>query len=157
METEAIKKLHHIALKSSERLNSQSSTFKHNHTKATTLIGAIAIFIPLYFNIIKDVNTTFQYLSIIPILLICFSLFIAFKVLLPKKMAYGFKTEKYNDLIKKSFKDNLLFEIGINNKAFDKNFDVIEKQSSNLKNGIILLGISIFLTLVILSLGIYLK
>ena len=155
MDSENIDKLNHLATKSNERLKELSSTFTHNHSKATTLISAIAIFLPLFLNLIKNASLIIMSFSTIPIVLMFISLYYILKVLIPTKIAYGCKTNKYDELIKKSLSENLLYEIGINNKAFDKNESIVSKQNKRLKRGIIFIAISLFLSLIMIIFNFY--
>ena len=91
MNSEKIDSLQHLATKSNEYLKEFSSTFTNNHSKATTIISAIAIFIPLFFNIVKDESVSLIIVSAIPLSFIIISLFFELWLIIPKRFPYGFK------------------------------------------------------------------
>ncbi len=150
MNSEKIDSLQHLATKSNEYLKEFSSTFTNNHSKATTIISAIAIFIPLFFNIVKDESVSLIIVSAIPLLFIIISLFFALWVIIPKRFPYGFKIEKFKELVANELEANLGYELGVNIQALEISEKIIMRQGRRLKLSIVFMTISLVLSIVLI-------
>ncbi len=152
MNSQPIDNLKHLVSKSNEYMKEFSSAFTSNHSKATTIISVIAIFIPLYFNVVDGEKGTsiLMLISFIPVSLIIISLYYALTVIIPKKLPYGFKIDSFEKLVKESLEKNLGYELGVNVKSLRIAEKVIEKQGRKLKLSIVFLTISLLLSVLLI-------
>jgi len=83
-------------------LQVQSDSYNATHGKAATIITMLAIFVPLFFDTIKDTKEFIIWLSLIPFISISISLISMIYVLFPRKMVHNFNKEEFNKTVKKT-------------------------------------------------------
>ena len=151
-----IKNLEFLVVKSRELLQEQLKAYENYTSKSGILISVSSLFIPfaISFTTTNEVENKIKIISIFPVLLMIYSLFILLKVLKPKGLDHGFNSEQFENLIPKKHTEVLLFEIGANKSSFRDNNSIVAEQSKNFKKGekyIMISSISLILLTIINS------
>ncbi|UBM61370.1 hypothetical protein LA303_08020 [Candidatus Sulfidibacterium hydrothermale] len=145
-----MKDLEFLAEKAKELLDRQIESYRSNHTKAGSIIGISAIFLPVFIFIIEKSSSIIQILSVIPLILFGISLFIMIRVLRSRPLDQGFRPEKFDDLVNKNYEDILLYEIGAKRDSFRDNEIISEKQNIRFNSGLIITIIAIAFSILLL-------
>ena len=133
-----IKNLEFLVVKSRELLQEQLKAYENYTSKSGILISVSSLFIPfaISFTTTNEVENKIKIISIYPVLLMIYSLFILLKVFKPKGLDHGFNFEQFENLISKKHTEVLLFEIGANKSSFRDNNSIVAEQSKNFKKGV---------------------
>ncbi|MEP7320423.1 MAG: hypothetical protein ABI761_00840 [Saprospiraceae bacterium] len=111
---EDLKQLEFRAVNSKEIIEKQVDSFRQQHSYAGTVIGATALFIPFFLSSIDGDIQIIQSISTIPIALFIWSILLLLSIFRTKPLDQAFTVSKYKDLITKTFKEILLYEIEAN-------------------------------------------
>lgn len=144
------KNLEFLAAKAKELLDRQISSFRSNHAKASSVIAAIAIFIPVFFFVIEKSIFIIQLFSIILVGLMAISIINMIGILRAKKMDQGFNADQFDKLVNENYEDVLLYEIGAKRDSCINNEKITEKQNRKFNIGLNYLITAIFLSFLIL-------
>jgi len=146
-----MKDLEFLSEKSKELLDRQIESYRLNHTKAGTMIGISALFVPIFLFIIENASPIIQVLSIIPLIFFGISLFILIRVLRTRPLYQGFRPEKLDTIINKDYEDILLYEIGAKRRdSFLDNEIITERQNKRFDKGLKTTIIAIILSILLL-------
>lgn len=131
-----MKDLEFLAEKAKELLDRQIESYRSNHTKAGTIIGISAIFIPVFMFVIDKTSPIIQLLSILPLLGFGYSLYIMLKVLHSTPLDQGFNPEKFDELVNEDYEDILLYEIGAKRDSFIDNEIISQRLTRKFNRGL---------------------
>ncbi len=145
-----LKELEFLASKSKELVEKQVESYRHKKSNAGTIIGVISLFIPFFLNGLGDANFLIQYLSILPIGLLAWSLLLMLKVFRTELLYQFFSVEKFKDLVNKDYEKVLLYEIGANNDSYRDNEPIDVLANKNYNFGIKLTTISVLISIALL-------
>ena len=96
-----IKELEFLAQKSKELIEKQVSSYRQQHSYATTIIGVVTLFIPFFLNGLDDSFQCIIWISIIPIVVFIVALILMLQNLRAKPVDQAFSVDKYQELVNK--------------------------------------------------------
>jgi len=142
--------LEFLAEKAKELLDRQIESYRLNHTKAGTIIGISAIFLPVFLFVIEKASPIIQVLSVLPLIFFGISLYIMIRVLRSRPLDQGFRPEKLDILVNEDYEDILLYEIGAKKDSFRDNEIISDRQNKRFDRGLRTTIIAITLSILLL-------
>jgi hypothetical protein len=139
-----------ISEKSKELLERQIGTYRSKQDKATTILGLLSLFLPLYLFIIEKSSEWTKLLSIIPLTIMTWGTILIIRILKTQKLNQGYNPDKFPEFINWQPREIYLYEIASNKLSFEDNDVILEKQNNNYNKGIKILIISIGLSISLL-------
>ena len=143
-----------ISEKSKELLERQIGTYRSKQDRATTILGLLSLFLPLYLFIIEKSSGLTKIISIVPLAIMTYGTILIIRILMSKKINQGYNPDKFPEFINWQPREIYLYEISSNKLSFEKNNTILEGQNNNYNRGIIILIISIGLSISLLLLDI---
>jgi hypothetical protein len=147
---EDLRHLEFLAVNSKEVIEKQVDSYRQQHSYAGTIIGFTVLFIPFFLNSLNGANRIFQFASIVSIALFISSILLMLSIFRGKPLDQALSVEKYQTLIKKSYKEVLLFEIEANKSSYIKNSTATIKGNKRYLQGVSLTTIAILIAIVLL-------
>ncbi len=145
-----------LAINSKEIIEKQVDSNRQQHSYARTIIGFTVLFIPFFLNSLDGTNQVLQFISILPIAIFIGSIFMMLSIFMGKPLDQALSVPKYKDLLTKSYKEILLFEIEANKGCYLKNNVATMKANKRYMQGIGLITIAIIISIVMLLLSTFL-
>ncbi len=145
-----------LAINSKEIIEKQVDSHRQQHSYAGTIIGFSVLFIPFFLNSLDGTNQILQVFSILPIALFIGSILLMLSIFRGKPLDQALSVTKYKQLLAKSYKEILLFEIEANKNAYIKNNIATLKANKRYLQGIGLTTIAIIIAIVMLLLSTFL-
>lgn len=145
-----------LANNSKEIIEKQVDSYRQQHSYAGTIIGFTVLFIPFFLNSLDGTNQILQFISILPIALFIGSILLMLSIFRGKPLDQALSVTKYKELLTKSYKDVLLFEIEANKGSYLKNNVATLKANKRYMQGIGLTTIAIIISIVMLLLSTFL-
>ena len=146
-----------LAINSKEIIEKQVDSYRQQHSYAGTIIGFTVLFIPFFLNSLDDTNQILQFISILPIALFIGAILLMLSIFRGKPLDQALSVTKYKELLTKSYKDILLFEIEANKSSYVKNNVATLKANKRYMQGIGLTTIAIIIAIVMLLLSTFLS
>jgi Na+/melibiose symporter-like transporter len=147
---EDLKNLEFLAVNSKEIIEKQVDSYRQQHTYAGTIIGAIALFIPFFLSGFDGTSHAVQFISIVPIAFFILSILLMLSIFRTKPLDQAFNVSKYKDLLDKTYKEILLFEIDANAHSYTINKVVTEKGNRKYSKGVSLAIIALLSSIVLI-------
>lgn len=145
-----------LALNSKELIEKQVDSYRQQHSYAGTIIGFTVLFIPFFLNSLDGTNQILQFISILPIALFIGSILLMLSIFRGKPLDQALSVTKYKEMITKSYKEILLFEIEANKGCYLKNNTATFRANKRYMQGIGLTTIAIIISIVMLLLSTFL-
>jgi len=145
-----LRHLEFLAVNSKEIIEKQVDSYRQQHSYAGTIIGFTVLFIPFFLNGLSSTIPVIQFISIIPIAFFIISILLMLSIFRTKPLDQAFSVKKYHELLGKSYKDILLYEIEANTTSYRKNNILTEKGSRSYSRGVGLTTIGIILSIILL-------
>jgi len=139
-----------LAQNSKEIIEKQVDSYRQQHTYAGTIIGFTVLFIPFFLNSLDRSYQVLQFISILPIALFIGSILLMLSIFRGKPLDQALSVTKYRELLPKSYKEVLLFEIEANKTSYIKNNTVTLKGNKRYLQGVGLTTIAILISIVLL-------
>ena len=147
---EDVQHLEFLAVNSKEIIEKQVDSYRQQHSYAGTIIGAIALFIPFFLNSLNETFSVIQFVLIIPIALFIWSILLLLSIFSTKPLDQAFSVAKYKNLLTKTFKEILLYEIEANTRSYTINSITTEKGNKRYANGIRLATVALLISIVVM-------
>jgi hypothetical protein len=147
---EDLQHLEFLAVNSKEIIEKQVDSYRQQHSYAGTIIGAIALFIPFFLSGMDGNIQIIQFISIVPIVFFIWSILLLLSIFRTKPLDQAFIVSKYKDLITKTFKEVLLYEIEANAKSYNINIVITEKGNKRYATGVRLATIALLISIVLM-------
>ncbi len=147
---EDLKHLEFLAINSKEIIEKQVGSYRQQHSYAGTIIGATALFIPFFLNSLSSTTQIIQFILIVLIALFIWSILSLLSIFRTKPLDQAFSVSKYKDLITKTLKEILLYEIEANVHAYTNIKVITEKGNKRYANGVTLATIALFISIVVM-------
>ncbi len=147
---EDLRPIEFLAINSKEIIEKQVDSYRQQHSYAGTIIGFTVLFIPFFLNSLSFSNQIFQFIAIIPIALFISSILLMLSIFRGKPLDQALSVTKYKELITKTYKEILLFEIEANKSSYLKNNAATIKASKRYLQGVGLTTIAILISIVLL-------
>jgi hypothetical protein len=139
-----------LANNSKEIIEKQVDFYRQQHSYAGTIIGFTVLFIPFFLKSLDGSNQILQFISILPIALFIGSILLMLSIFRGKPLDQALSVTKYKELLIKSYKEILLFEIEANKVSYIKNNGVTLKGNKRYLQGVGLTTIAILISIVLL-------
>ncbi len=147
---EDLRHLEFLAVNSKEVIEKQVDSYRQQHSYAGTIIGVTVLFIPFFLNGLDGTSQVIQFISIVPIALFIGAILSMLSIFRTKPLDQAFSVKKYHELLNKTYKDILLYEIEANTNSYNKNNILTEKGNRSYIRGVGLTTIAIFISIVLL-------
>jgi len=147
---EDLRHLEFLANNSKEIIEKQVDSYRQQHSYAGTIIGFTVLFIPFFLNSLGSSNQTLQFISILPIALFIGSILLMLSIFRGKPLDQALSVAKYKELLTKTYKEILLYEIEANKTSYIKNNVITYKGNKRYSQGIGLTTIAILISIILL-------
>jgi len=147
---EDLKNLEFLAVNSKEIIEKQVDSYRQQHSYAGTIIGATALFIPFFLSSLDNSFRVVQFVLIIPIALFIWAMLLLLSIFSTKPLDQAFTVSKYKDLISKTFREILLYEIEANSRSYKLNSKITEKGNKRYATGIRVATIALLISIVLM-------
>jgi hypothetical protein len=147
---EELQHLEFLAVNSKEIIEKQVDSYRQQHSYAGTIIGATALFIPFFLGGLDNTIHYIQFLSVIPIAIFIWSILLLLSIFRTKPLDQAFSVSKYKNLLSKSFKEILLYEIDANTHSYILNSSITEKGNKRYYSGIRLATFALLISIVLM-------
>jgi hypothetical protein len=147
---EDLKNLEFLAVNSKEIIEKQVDSYRQQHSYAGTIIGATALFIPFFLDSVNGTWQVIQFISIIPTAFFVYAILLMLSIFRTKPLDQAFNVIKYKDLLTKTYKEILLFEIAANAHSYTMNKIITEKGSKRYSIGVSLTIIALLFSIVLI-------
>lgn len=145
-----------LAINSKEIIEKQVDSYRQQHSYAGTIIGFTVLFIPFFLNSLGSSNQVLQFISILPIALFIGSILLMLSIFRGKPLDQALSVTKYRELLRKSYKEVLLFEIEANKASYIKNNTVTIKGNRRYMQGVGLTTLAILIAIILLLVSTFL-
>ena len=145
-----LRNLEFLALNSKEIIEKQVDSYRQQHSYAGTIIGVTVLFIPFFLNGLDGTLQVIQFISILPIIFFIGSILLMLSIFRTKPLDQAFSVKKYKELMDKTYKEILLYEIEANTNSYNKNNTITEKGTRLYSRGVGLTTIAIFISIILL-------
>jgi hypothetical protein len=147
---EDLRHLEFLALNSKEIIEKQVDSYRQQHSYAGTIIGFTVLYIPFFLKTLDGSIEIIQIISTIPIALLISSILLMLSIFRDKPLDQALTINKFKELISKTYKEILLFEIEANKVSYSKNYNTTVKGNKRYKLGISLTTIAILISILLL-------
>lgn len=147
---EDLRHLEFLTLNSKEIVEKQVDSYRQQHTYAGTIIGVTVLFIPFFLNGLDGTLQVIQFIAIVPVAFFIVAILLLLSLFRSKPLDQAFAVVKYKELLIKSYKEILLYEIDANSTSYTKNVKVTEKANQRYTNGVRLTTIAILISISLL-------
>ena len=147
---EDLKQLKFLAVNSKEIIEKQVDSYRQQHSYAGTIIGATALFIPFFLSSLDNTVRIIQFLLIVPIALFIWAILLMLSIFRTKPLDQAFSVSKYKDLMSKSFKEILLYEIEANTHSYSLNIIITGKGNKRYASGIKIATVALIISIVLM-------
>ncbi len=147
---EDLRHLEFLTLNSKEIIEKQVDSYRQQHSYAGTIIGVTVLFIPFFLNGLDGTLQAIQFISILPIFLFIVSILSMLSIFRTKPLDQAFSSKKYHELLNKSYKEILLYEIEANTNSYNKNSSLTERGNRNYSRGVALTTVAIIISIILL-------
>lgn len=155
-EEEDLRHFEFLAINSKEIIEKQVDSYRQQHSYAGTIIGFTVLFIPFFIKSLEGTNQILQLITILPIALFIGSILLMLSIFRGKPLDQALSVTKYKELLTKSYKEILLFEIEANKASYVKNNVATLKANKRYTQGISLTTTAIIISIVMLLISIFL-
>jgi len=146
-----------LATNSKEVIEKQVGSNRQQHSYAGTIIGFTVLFIPFFLNSLDGSNEILQLISILPIALFISSILLMLSIFRGKPLDQALSVTKYKELLAKTYKEILLYEIEANKNSYTKNNVVTLKDNKRYMQGVGLTTIAILISIILLLVSTFLS
>lgn len=147
---EDLKNLEFLAVNSKEIIEKQVDSYRQQHSYAGTVIGATALFIPFFLGSFDGSSQVIQFISIVPTASFIYSILLMLSIFRTKPLDQAFNVTKYKELLTKTYKEILLFEIEANAHSYTMNKTITEKGNKRYSKGVSLTIIALLFSIVLI-------
>jgi hypothetical protein len=154
---EDLRALEFLANNSKEIIEKQVDSYRQQHTYAGTIIGFTVLYIPFFLNSLEKSTQILQVISIFPIAIFIGSILLMLRIFRGKALDQALSVVKYKELLTKSYKDILLYEIEANKASYIKNYLITKQGNKKYMQGAGLTTIAIIISIILLLVSTFLS
>jgi len=154
---EDLKNLEFLAGNSKEVVEKQVDSYRQQHSYAGTIIGATALFIPFFLGSFDGTAQIIQYISIVPTAFFIYAILLMLSIFRSKPLDQALNEAKYKNLLGKTYKEILLFEIEANTHSYSINKLTTERGNRKYSVGVSLTIIALILSIVLILVNKFIK
>ncbi len=145
-----VKHLEFLAINSKEIVEKQVDSYRQQHSYAGTIIGATALYIPFFLSSLDGTVQIIQFMIVVPTALFIWAILLMLSIFRTKPLDQAFSVTKYKDLLTKTYKDILLFEINANSYSYTINKVITQKGDKRYIIGVRLTTIALISSIVLI-------
>jgi hypothetical protein len=154
---EDLKSLEFLALNSKEIIEKQVDSYRQQHSYAGTIIGAIALFIPFFLSSLDETLPVIQFVLALPIVIFIWAILLMLSIFRTKPLDQAFTVSKYKELLNKTYKEVLLYEIDANSHSYVMNKLITEKGNRRYSVGVRLTTTALLISIVLILANKFIK
>ena len=147
---EDLKNLEFLAVNSKEIIEKQVDSYRQQHSYAGTIIGATALFIPFFLGSFDGTAKVLQFISIVPTAFFILAILLMLSIFRTKPLDQAFNVTKYKELLPKTYKEILLYEIEANAHSYSINKVTTEKGNRRYSLGVTLTIFALLFSIVLI-------
>jgi len=147
---EDLKNLEFLAVNSKEIIEKQVDSYRQQHSYAGTIIGATALYIPFFLGSFESPTQFVRMASLLPTAAFICSILLLLSIFRTRPLDQAFNVNKYTELLQKSYKDILLFEIQANAHSYNLNAIITKKGNKKYSVGVSLAIIALIFSIVLI-------
>jgi len=147
---EDLRHIEFLAVNSKEIIEKQVDSYRQQHSYAGTIIGFTVLYIPFFLSSLNGSNHIIQLISIVAVALFIVSILLMLNIFRGKPLDQAQSVIKYKELLAKSYKEILLYEIEANKVAYIKNNVITLKGNKRYMQGVGLTTIAILISIILL-------
>jgi len=147
---EDLKHLEFLAINSKEIIEKQVDSYRQQHSYAGTIIGATALFIPFFLSNLDDTIQIIQFILIVPVSLFIWAMLLMLSIFRTKPLDQAFSVKKYKELLTKSYKEILLYEIDANAHSYIINNVITEKGNKGYNSAVKITTLAVLISIVLM-------
>lgn len=147
---EDLRHIEFLTNNSKEVIEKQVGSYRQQHSYAGTIIGFTVLFIPFFLNSLGNSNQILQLISIVPIALFIIAILLMLSIFRSKPLDQALSVTKYKDLLSKTYKEILLYEIEANKISYIKNNVLTIRGNKRYMQGIVLTSVAILIAIILL-------
>ena len=144
-----------LAINSKEIIEKQVDSYRQQHSYAGTIIGFTVLFIPFFLNSLDGSNQVLQFISILPIVMFIGSILLMLSIFRGRPLDQALSVTKYKELLTKTYKEVLLYEINANKVSYLKNNAATLKANKRYMQGVGLTTVAILISIVLLLVSMF--
>lgn len=144
---EDLKHLEFLALNSKGIIEKEVDSYRQQHSYAGTIIGATALFISFF---LSGMDSNIQIIQFISIVFFIWSILLLLSIFSTKPLDQAFTVSKYKDLLTKTFKEILLYEIEANVRSYNINVIMTERGNKRYTTNIRMATIGLLISIVLM-------
>ena len=152
-----LRNLEFLAVNSKEIIEKQVDSYRQQHTYAGTIIGATALFIPFFLGGFDGTSQIVQFISIFPIACFIYAILLMLSIFRTKPLDQAFNVTKYKELLEKTYKEILIFEIEANSHSYSINKRITERGSKRYSTGVSLTIVALLCSIVLITVNKFIK
>jgi hypothetical protein len=145
-----LKNLEFLAVNSKEIIEKQVDSYRQQHSYAGTIIGATALFIPFFLGSFDGTSRVIQFISIVPTAFFIYAILLMLSIFRTKPLDQAFNVTKYKELLAKTYKEILLYEIEANSHSYTINKIITERGNKRYSRGVSLTIIALLFSIVLI-------
>ena len=153
--TEDLRHFKFLAINSKEIIEKQVDSYRQQHSYAGTIIGFTVLFIPFFLNSLDGSNQVLQFISILPIVMFIGSILLMLSIFRGRPLDQALSVTKYKELLTKTYKEVLLYEINANKISYLKNNAATLKANKRYLQGVGLTTVAILISIVLLLVSMF--
>ena len=150
MAIEDLRNYEFLAVNSKEIIEKQVDSYRQQHSYAGTIIGATALFIPFFLGSFDGTSQIIQFISIIPTAFFIYAILLMLSIFRTKPLDQAFNVTKYKDLVSKTYREILLYEIEANSHSYVMNKIITEKGNKRYARGVSLTIIALLFSIMLI-------
>ena len=152
-----IRQLRFLVRKSAELLDKELGSFLQQHNYAGTIIGITFIFVPFFISGLSDALPVIRVIAIVPIVLFFWGLLLLLSIFRAKSTGQAFIWDEYDNLLKSSYRETLLYFIKANTQTHERNKKIIFESHKKYDTGIKLTIVAMLISIVLLLISTFNK
>ncbi len=154
---EDLKHLEFLTVNSKEVVEKQVDSYRQQHSYAGTIIGVTALFIPFFLSNLDGTFLAIQFISIIPIAFFIWAILLMLSIFRTKPLDQAFGVVEYKQLLMKTYKEILLYEIEVNSQSYIINKKITEKGNKRYATGVRLTTIALLFSIILILTNKFIK
>jgi len=147
---EDLSHLEFLAINSKEIVEKQVDSYRQQHSYAGTIIGATALYIPFFISSLDSSFQVIQFILIIPTVLFISAILLLLSIFRTNPLDQAFSVAKFKELITKTYKEVLLYEINANSHSYTINKIITEKENKRYALCVKLITIALVFSIILI-------
>ena len=135
-----------LAAKSSDLINKQIESYRHQQGNSATILTLLAVFLPFFLNGLTNSVSLIKYLSVLPTGLIIWAVLLFLFIFRSAPLDQAFSHTEFQRLINETYEQILLYEIAANTQSFTSNSATTAKANNRYNLALVLTVIAVIVS-----------